>query len=82
MGKKTFEQSLKELEDIIEQLESGDIPLEKALKLFEEGVSLSKFCSSKLDEVERKISVLIKDQNGNYTEKAFIPEVSHEDGSE
>ncbi len=74
MAKKTFEQSLKQLEEIIEELESGDLPLEKALKKFEEGVKLSKYCSVKLDETERKISILTKDQDGNLTEKPFISE--------
>ncbi|MBT3311633.1 MAG: exodeoxyribonuclease VII small subunit [Desulfobacterales bacterium] len=74
MAKKTFEQSLKQLEEIIEDLESADMPLEKALKKFEEGIKLSKYCSTKLDETERKISILTKDQEGNLSEKPFLTE--------
>lgn len=72
MAKKTFEQSLKQLEQIVQELEGGDLPLEKALKKFEEGIELSKFCSRILDETERKISVLLKDKNGNVIEKPFL----------
>jgi len=55
----TFEKSLKELEDIVHQLESEDLPLEKALALFEKGTALSKTCSKTLDEAEKKIEVLL-----------------------
>ena len=72
--KKTFEDSIEELEQIVEDLESGDLPLEKALKKFEEGVKISKICSKKLDETEKKVSLLIKDQEGKFTEKPFLDE--------
>jgi exodeoxyribonuclease VII small subunit len=71
MAKKTFEQSLKELEQIVQELESGDLPLEKALKKFEEGIQLAKLCSRTLDETEQKISILLKDRNGEIIEKPF-----------
>jgi exodeoxyribonuclease VII small subunit len=71
MAKKTFEQSLKLLEQIVHELESGDLPLEKALKKFEEGIQLSKLCSQTLDETEQKISILLKGQDGGITEKPF-----------
>ncbi len=74
MAKKTFEQSMKQLEQIVQELESGDLPLEKAIKKFEEGVQLSKFCSKKLDETEKKITILLQDQEGNILEKPFISE--------
>ena len=73
MSKKTFEQSMKQLEHIVEELEFGDLPLEKALKKFEEGVRLSKICNKKLDEVEQKITVLTKDENDNIQEESFTP---------
>jgi exodeoxyribonuclease VII small subunit len=78
MSKKTFEQSLKQLEQIVEELESGKLPLEKALKKFEEGINLSRSCSSKLDEIERKITILLKDQTGDVVEKPFISEAIDE----
>jgi len=74
MSKKTFEQSLKQLEKIVEDLESGELPLEKALQKFEEGIKLSRSCSSQLDEIDRQITILLKDQAGNITEKPFITE--------
>jgi exodeoxyribonuclease VII small subunit len=74
MVQKTFEQSLKQLERIVQELEDGDLPLEKAIKKFEEGVQLTKFCSQKLDETEKKISILLKEAEGQITEKPFIPD--------
>lgn len=58
MSEKTFETSLKELEEIVAQLESEDLPLEKAIALFEKGTTLSKVCSTTLEEAEKKIEVL------------------------
>ena len=59
MAKKTFEQAMKQLEQIVQDLESGDMPLEKAIKTFEDGIQLSKFCSKKLDETEKRITILM-----------------------
>lgn len=73
MAQKTFEQSMKLLERIVQELENGDLPLEKAIKKFEEGIKLTKFCSQKLDETEKKISVLLKNSEGQLTEKPFVP---------
>ncbi len=74
MTKQTFEQALSSLEQIVKNLEAGDLPLEEALKKFEEGVKLSKLCSSKLDETEKKITILMRDNNGKVIEKPFIAE--------
>lgn len=71
MAKKSFEQSLKQLEQIVRELESGDLPLELALKKFEEGVELSKFCSQKLEETERRITQLMQNSSGAVVEKPF-----------
>jgi len=72
--KQTFEKAMKQLEDIVHELESGDLSLENAMKKFEEGIELSKFCSEKLDETEKKITMLTRDQNGNVNESPFLPE--------
>ena len=72
MAQKTFEQSMKQLERIVQELEDGDLPLEKAIKKFEEGIKLTKLCSEKLDETEKKISVLLKDSEGQAAEKPFV----------
>ncbi len=74
MPKKTFEDAMTQLEKIVQELEAGELPLEKALKKFEEGVRLSKFCFDKLEETEKKIMVLTRDQSGNITEVPFADE--------
>lgn len=79
MAQKTFEQSMKQLEQIVQELEDGDLPLEKAIKKFEEGIKLSKLCSKKLDETEKKISILLKNSEGQITEKPFIAEDETDD---
>ena len=71
MAKKSFEQAMKQLEQIVQDLESGDMPLEKAIKKFEEGIQLSKFCTAKLDESEQKITILMQDATGNVSEMPF-----------
>ena len=73
MSKKSFEKALQQLEQIVADLESDDLPLEKALKKFEEGIQLSKFCSAKLDETEKKITLLLQDEDGATVEK-IVPE--------
>ena len=79
MTKQTFEQAMKKLEQIVQDLESRDQPLEKAMKKFEEGVRLSKFCSEKLDETEKKVTILLQDHEGNLFEKPFVSENESED---
>ncbi|MEJ2657824.1 MAG: exodeoxyribonuclease VII small subunit [Desulfobacterales bacterium] len=79
MAKQTFENAMKQLEEIVQELESIDLPLEKAIKKFEEGVQLAKFCSEKLDETEKRISILLKDKNGQVIEKPFSSETEPDD---
>lgn len=61
---KTFEASLNELEKIVKQLEDGDLPLEESLKLFEDGVRLSRECRERLTNAERRIEVLMREADG------------------
>ena len=70
----SFEEALKELEGIVRKLESGEAKLEEALGLFERGVKLSRFCSRKLEEAEKKIEMLVKDSRGEYQAVPFEPE--------
>ena len=65
-----FEQSLERLEEIVAELEGSDVPLERALELFEEGVKLGRACSTRLDEAERKITVLLEQADGSLIEQA------------
>ncbi len=74
MAQKTFEQSMKQLERIVQELEGGDLPLETAIKKFEEGMKLTKFCSEKLDETEKKVSILLKNAGGQIAEEPFSAE--------
>jgi len=62
--KEKFEEALQKLEAIVAKMEEGDLPLEEALKAFEEGVRLAKFCTGKLDEAERKVEKLMRNQAG------------------
>lgn len=64
MAEEKFEEALKKLEEIVREMESGDLTLEESLKSFEEGVRLSRFCAKKLDEAERRIEVLLKNEEG------------------
>ena len=69
---KTFEQSIKELEQVVLELEKGDLSLDDAIAKFETGIKLSKECESKLDEAEKKINVLVgKDE---LKEEPFVVE--------
>ena len=70
----TFEAALKRLEEVLEALEHGNLNLEEALKAFEEGVGLVRFCHGKLDEVERRVELLLKDNAGKFFTKPFPEE--------
>jgi exodeoxyribonuclease VII small subunit len=71
MVKLTFEKAMEKLETIVQELESGDLTLEKAMQRFEEGTQLSKFCSEKLDETEKKITLLTGNRDGSLSEAPF-----------
>ncbi|MGR9105666.1 MAG: exodeoxyribonuclease VII small subunit [Gammaproteobacteria bacterium] len=77
MAKKTapvpFEKSLKELEELVEQLEKGDIPLEESLKSFERGIQLTRACQKALKEAEQKVEILLE-ENGEDKLKPFSDE--------
>lgn len=61
-----FEESIKELEKIVESLERGDIGLEESLDLFEKGIKLSKACNEMLDKAEKKVSILINGEKQDF----------------
>jgi len=61
----TFEAALKQLEEIVQRLERGELPLEESLKLYEDGIRLSRLCHAKLEEAEGKIELLMKDAKGD-----------------
>jgi exodeoxyribonuclease VII small subunit len=68
----SFEESLKKLETVVDQLEKGDLSLEESLKLFEEGVSLSTSCKRELDVAEGRVEMLIKHRDGSLKPEAFF----------
>ncbi|MBI1979670.1 MAG: exodeoxyribonuclease VII small subunit [Elusimicrobia bacterium] len=70
-----FEDALKNLEKIVEKLEGGDVPLEESLSLYEEGITLFKHCSLKLEEAKKKVEILSKKGNSDTMEtEPFRPE--------
>ena len=75
----TFEDALKRLEEVLDALEHGELNLEEAVKAFEEGVKLVRFCHDKLDDVERRVDLLLKDEAGRFITKPF-PEEEGEGG--
>ncbi len=76
MPKEKFEDALNKLEKIVSELEEGDLPLEESLKLFEEGIRLSRFCNQKLDEAEKKVEILSKGKDGILKAHPFDPSAS------
>ncbi len=74
MAEKKFEAALARLEEIVQELEKGDLPLEQSLKLFEEGIKLSRICNKRLEEAERKVEILMKDKNGMMKAEPFEEE--------
>ena len=78
MAQKKFEEAMERLEEIVHDLEEGGLPLEESLKAFEEGMNLVKFCSEKLEEVEQKITMLVKDSDGKYGHQPFEVEEKEE----
>ena len=67
----TFEESLKQLEKIVDQLERGDLPLEESVRLFEDGVRLSSACKQELDAAEGKVQILMKERDGSMRAEPF-----------
>lgn len=73
MAKEKFEDALDKLEKIVSKLEDGEIPLEESLKLFEEGMRVSRLCNQKLEEAEKKVEILMKGKDGMMKAQPFAP---------
>lgn len=71
MKKNTFETSLKRLEVIVDEMENSQLDIDKAMKLFEEGISLVNQCSQKLDETKKKIEILVE-KNGKIEKENYV----------
>ena len=71
MAVEKFETALKKLEDVVRKLEGGELSLDDSLKAFEEGVKLAGFCSTKLNEAEKRVELLIKQKDGTFSREKF-----------
>ena len=76
-----FENAMARLETIVSELEKGDLPLDESLKIFEEGIRLSKTCLKMLDDAERKVEILIQDKEGKKRLRAYTPDAEDANGS-
>ena len=76
---RSFEASLEALEQIVHQLESGDLPLDKSLELFEQGIRLSRECQERLSQAERRIEVLLRDNQGRPVVSAYTEPANNDD---
>ncbi len=66
-----FEEEMKKLQELVEKLEKGDLPLEEAMECFSEGIRISQSCHKKLEEAEKKVDMLLKDQQGGWASAPF-----------
>ncbi len=73
MGEPTFEEALSQLEALVARLEAGDLPLEEALRAFEEGVRLTRLCAARLEDAERRVHLLTRTPEGKEQEGPFDP---------
>ena len=71
MAEMKFEEALKKLEKIVEDLEGGNLPLDDSLDKYEEGIRLSKMCAKKLEVAKKKVEILLKSENGSVELKPF-----------
>jgi exodeoxyribonuclease VII small subunit len=74
----SFEAALGRLEEIVSTLEGGEMPLEEALAVFEEGVRLSRFCHGKLQQAERRVEILLRGEDGEIEVQPFEQDVSQD----
>ncbi|MDC0946956.1 exodeoxyribonuclease VII small subunit [Nitrospinaceae bacterium] len=74
MGEVKFEKAIQRLEKIVDDLEKGELDIDKSLEIFEEGIKMSRVCSKKLNEAEAKIEKLTRDQKGELVSELFPAE--------
>jgi exodeoxyribonuclease VII small subunit len=73
MSKEKFEEALEKLEEIVRRMEAGEMTLEESLKAFEEGIKLSRLCAKKLDEADRRVELLLREE-GELAARPFAGE--------
>ncbi|MCC7211259.1 MAG: exodeoxyribonuclease VII small subunit [Candidatus Brocadia sp.] len=81
MAKIKFEDAAKGLEDIVERLEKGDLPLDETLSKYEQGIKLYKQCVALLEDAEKKIQILVKDENGVFRTRDYEIETTQNNNS-
>ncbi len=81
MAEMKFEEALKKLEKIVENLEDGNLSLDEALEKYEEGIRLSKFCAKKLESAKKKVEILLKSEDGSIELKPFDEKLAGEEKS-
>jgi exodeoxyribonuclease VII small subunit len=74
-----FEKAFQQLEQIVQRLEGEELPLDESLRLFEEGIGLSRFCHQRLEEVEKKIELILADAKGQPRTEAFAVDEGEDD---
>ena len=79
MAEMKFEEALKRLEKIVEELENGSLSLDESLEKYEEGIKLSKACSKKLEVARKKVEILLKSEDGSVELKAFDEKMAEEE---
>lgn len=72
MSEPTFEEALEQLETVVARLEGGDLPLEEALRAFEEGVRLARMCAARLEDAEQRVRLLTRAPDGTEVEAPFV----------
>ncbi|MBI3809437.1 MAG: exodeoxyribonuclease VII small subunit [Nitrospirae bacterium] len=77
-----FEEALARLEAIVTELERGELPLEDSMRIFEEGIKLSKVCLKMLDDAERRVEILVKDKDGRKRTRPLELEEHSETGQD
>lgn len=82
MAKIKFESALKGLEDVVERLEKGDLSLDETLSEYEQGLKLYKQCVTLLENAEKKIQILVKDESGGFCTKDFEIETTQSNNSQ
>jgi len=71
MSEPTFEEALGQLETVVARLEGGDLPLEEALRAFEEGIRLARMCAARLEDAEQRVRLLTRAPDGTEAELPF-----------
>ena len=79
MAEMKFEEALKKLEKIVEDLEDGNLALDESLEKYEEGIRLSKLCAKKLEVAKKKVEVLLKSEDGSFELKPFDEKTAEEE---